>query len=144
MFSHEEEKIYFCVYCDKTFTAEVDYLAHNKVHTDSQRYKCNVCNKLCFDSYSLSKHKKTHSRETVFKCNICQKTVSRISRLRKHILSHSEAKPNRVPVCSLCHIAFADEDDVLKHIVKDHENDDDEKITVFMTDRVFCCEFCEM
>lgn len=102
-----------CKDCNLTFSTNLDYAFHSKMHSEDgsftchlcddykhptkalmeihirshegiKKYKCEVCNKYFKRSKDAVEHKFTHNGETPFQCEICGKNFALSSSLSAH------------------------------------------------------------
>lgn len=92
MFKAEEEKLYKCVTCKKSFYSHASVEIHKRIHTGARPYSCNVCSRQFKQSSHLYSHMSTHSSEKPHACNLCTLKFTRKGYLRQHKERvHSEA-----------------------------------------------------
>lgn len=143
MFKHENEKTYFCKKCDRQFNIKNDLEKHRKTHKE-RNYVCENCNAKFLDEKTLREHTKIHSKASHFLCHICSRGFTRRYRLSKHLLTHQIPKEDSILACSKCDIVFLELDVLLKHYEDIHTINGKMEVNNYTTDRIYCCQYCEM
>ncbi|ELT88613.1 hypothetical protein CAPTEDRAFT_86593, partial [Capitella teleta] len=85
--SAEEQRIYKCEFCNKTFLFKSKYHEHLPVHTNARPFRCHLCSRTYKYKYDLRVHLRTHmgipTKSTV--CPFCSNKFSTNKILRIHI-----------------------------------------------------------
>ncbi|XP_050392103.1 zinc finger protein 436 [Patella vulgata] len=95
----EEDILYKCDVCGKSFSKRRYRYNHMKIHTGGKPFKCDVCGKSFTHKYNLEAHKKIHTGEKPYKCDICGKSFTHKGSLQRHTPSHTGQKPFKCDVC---------------------------------------------
>ncbi|KAJ8672499.1 hypothetical protein QAD02_003758 [Eretmocerus hayati] len=92
----EQEGLYFCNQCDKTFSKHSSLARHKYEHSGQRPYKCQDCPKAFKHKHHLTEHKRLHSGEKPFQCSKCLKRFSHSGSYSQH-MNHrfSYCKPYR-------------------------------------------------
>ncbi|XP_033231025.1 zinc finger protein 1-like [Belonocnema kinseyi] len=92
----EQEGIYFCNQCDKTFSKHSSLARHKYEHSGQRPYKCQECPKAFKHKHHLTEHKRLHSGEKPFQCSKCLKRFSHSGSYSQHMNHrYSYCKPYR-------------------------------------------------
>lgn len=89
----EQQKIYRCDYCFKTFLFKSKYHEHLPVHTSARPFQCHLCTRTYKYKYDLRVHLRTHlgipTKSTV--CPFCADRFATNKLLRQHMRNaHSD------------------------------------------------------
>lgn len=131
-----EDSIYDCVYCYKSFL-QLDLLrdhmeeAHDiemsaKDLLEQFRFTCSLCKNEFSNQQTFSHHMKTHTKQKTFNCTICAMSFDRYFQLVSHSKVHQSQKA--FP-CQLCGRSFDDAVRLENH-TKVHTNQKDFKCTI--------------
>ncbi|XP_014221314.1 zinc finger E-box-binding homeobox protein zag-1 isoform X1 [Trichogramma pretiosum] len=92
----DQEGVYFCNQCDKTFSKQSSLARHKYEHSGQRPYKCQECPKAFKHKHHLTEHKRLHSGEKPFQCVKCLKRFSHSGSYSQH-MNHrfSYCKPYR-------------------------------------------------
>ncbi|XP_065202962.1 zinc finger protein 595-like [Planococcus citri] len=135
------DKNYSCATCKITFSHELTYQKHLKVHSGKGKFSCELCRSSFEAVKMLNRHIKTVHPDKRFKCSICGYIGKDHVILKKH-MKNTHFKPY---VCAICDYRTGQKFKIRNHIVKKHtpaswtlntneENDDDRSS--------FCCATC--
>ncbi|XP_024944610.1 zinc finger protein 1 isoform X2 [Cephus cinctus] len=92
----EQEGLYFCDQCDKTFSKHSSLARHKYEHSGQRPYKCVECPKAFKHKHHLTEHKRLHSGEKPFQCRKCLKRFSHSGSYSQHMNHrYSYCKPYR-------------------------------------------------
>ncbi|OXU25318.1 hypothetical protein TSAR_016293, partial [Trichomalopsis sarcophagae] len=92
----EQEGLYFCNQCDKTFSKHSSLSRHKYEHSGQRPYKCQECPKAFKHKHHLTEHKRLHSGEKPFQCSKCLKRFSHSGSYSQHMNHrYSYCKPYR-------------------------------------------------
>lgn len=92
----EQEGLYFCDQCDKTFSKHSSLARHKYEHSGQRPYKCEECPKAFKHKHHLTEHKRLHSGEKPFQCSKCLKRFSHSGSYSQHMNHrYSYCKPYR-------------------------------------------------
>ncbi|XP_046602965.1 zinc finger E-box-binding homeobox protein zag-1 isoform X1 [Neodiprion virginianus] len=92
----EQEGLYFCDQCDKTFSKHSSLARHKYEHSGQRPYKCEECPKAFKHKHHLTEHKRLHSGEKPFQCKKCLKRFSHSGSYSQHMNHrYSYCKPYR-------------------------------------------------
>ncbi|KAI4465417.1 zinc finger and scan domain-containing [Holotrichia oblita] len=118
-----ENKVYLCKVCGKTYNSSNSFYYHKKIHGDQRPYVC----KYCGNAYKIYSHLKTHmwrhSNIMPHRCTKCGKGFTRGQVLRKHLESNCGAKRRRKHIADTT-TKVEEEDDIKEDIVEQMENVD--------------------
>ncbi|XP_012268465.2 zinc finger E-box-binding homeobox protein zag-1 isoform X2 [Athalia rosae] len=93
---NEQEGLYFCDQCDKTFSKHSSLARHKYEHSGQRPYKCEECPKAFKHKHHLTEHKRLHSGEKPFQCSKCLKRFSHSGSYSQHMNHRSSyCKPYR-------------------------------------------------
>uniref|UniRef100_A0A0N5AVX0 Zinc finger E-box-binding homeobox protein zag-1 n=1 Tax=Syphacia muris TaxID=451379 RepID=A0A0N5AVX0_9BILA len=92
----DEEVLYPCDQCEKTFGKQSSLARHKYEHSGQRPYKCDVCDKAFKHKHHLTEHKRLHSGEKPFQCDKCLKRFSHSGSYSQHMNHrYSYCKPYR-------------------------------------------------
>ncbi|XP_011502307.1 PREDICTED: zinc finger protein 1 [Ceratosolen solmsi marchali] len=92
----EQEGLFFCNQCDKTFSKHSSLARHKYEHSGQRPYKCQECPKAFKHKHHLTEHKRLHSGEKPFQCSKCLKRFSHSGSYSQHMNHrYSYCKPYR-------------------------------------------------
>ncbi|XP_051159948.1 zinc finger protein 1-like isoform X1 [Leptopilina boulardi] len=92
----EQEGLFFCNQCDKTFSKQSSLARHKYEHSGQRPYKCQECPKAFKHKHHLTEHKRLHSGEKPFQCSKCLKRFSHSGSYSQHMNHrYSYCKPYR-------------------------------------------------
>ncbi|KAK3858572.1 hypothetical protein Pcinc_035244 [Petrolisthes cinctipes] len=127
----EDEALFSCCFCTKTFTKGKHYTQHLKTHIRTRRFSCRLCNASYSREAKLRRHMLNHSQEHQekdFNCTKCQKSFGRKEYLQNHMKKFHDGKKYKCEICGfLCSSPFNLETHRMKH----------------MDDKPYKCELCE-
>lgn len=114
--------------CQKLFKTNLEYLEHNKTHT--QLYICHIndCNKSYSEESNFKKHRKNHfPSRNKFYCNFngCNKSFSTSYNLNIHLRIHNNKKPFK---CQICQKSYCNRSNYKYHFSSQHSNTDLNKL----------------
>ncbi|XP_044734428.1 zinc finger protein 85-like [Chrysoperla carnea] len=125
--NEEENELFLCSFCGKSFANRQGLVTHRVVHTGEKPYKCAVCEKTFAYSASLRVHETSHTDEKRFKCSFCEKQF----RVRSHCLSHEKNHTGEKQYkCSFCEREF-----LHRSTWKSHE-------LIHTGEKPYECQFC--
>ncbi|KAK2575446.1 hypothetical protein KPH14_011182 [Odynerus spinipes] len=91
-----EQGLYFCDRCDKTFSKHSSLARHKYEHSGQRPYKCAECPRAFKHKHHLTEHKRLHSGEKPFQCSKCLKRFSHSGSYSQHMNHrYSYCKPYR-------------------------------------------------
>ena len=135
MHIHDDDKTFYCSYCDKGFTRKFNYEKHILTnHSDKkEEFECSDCQKTFSSQSNLTRHTKTkhtpHQKEYV--CNNCNKKFERQDTLLRHERTDHNLRRDEVVLpginekiepfqCYICKEIFKDKNTVIRHIESIH------------------------
>lgn len=90
----DNETIFACEICDKTFCAASYLTVHRRLHTNEFVKLCWLCGKSFYLNSKYKIHMRKHDgTERRFKCEICPKTFSSACDLNAHFCTHTGDRP---------------------------------------------------
>ncbi|XP_043271584.1 zinc finger protein 1 [Venturia canescens] len=93
---NEQEGLYFCDQCDKTFSKHSSLARHKYEHSGQRPYKCEECPRAFKHKHHLTEHKRLHTGEKPFQCSKCLKRFSHSGSYSQHMNHrYSYCKPYR-------------------------------------------------
>ncbi|KFB43013.1 pita [Anopheles sinensis] len=125
--SAEQEKIFPCAECPRTFKLKQLLDLHKLNHKRERNFPCGECDKRFFSKYDLAKHMATHTGERPYVCVICRAAFSRSTLLTRHQALH---KDDLTYPCMFCERVFVSQKELDKH-AQNHEKN-----------RPFVCMHC--
>ncbi|XP_055628594.1 zinc finger protein 664-like isoform X2 [Toxorhynchites rutilus septentrionalis] len=93
----DEEKLFECDKCEKTFSSKHKLNAHFRSHKGP--HSCPHCSKAFEELGVLRKHLQSHSDERPYSCPRCPKAFKRDATLKEHIRTHMGKKPFKCEEC---------------------------------------------
>lgn len=81
-----ENNVYTCKQCNKTFQFRYKLVMHLRVHTKEKPFKCDECNLGFSLSGNLKRHKMIHSGDRPHICKICGKGKNNCIRFQKNCI----------------------------------------------------------
>ncbi|KRT82942.1 zinc-finger associated domain containing protein, partial [Oryctes borbonicus] len=107
-----ENKVYLCKVCGKTYNSSNSFYYHKKIHGDQRPYVC----KYCGNAYKIYSHLKTHmwrhGTTMPHRCGKCGKGFTRGQVLRKHLESNCGSKRRRKHIADTTTKIEEEEDDI--------------------------------
>lgn len=106
--SHEDYKVFICLYCGKYHKCGYDIRHHKKLHLvrtdeekESKTFTCSVCSKSFQRQNQLQRHLETHVKNDgkLWICETCGKAFSAKSTLINHRMVHMTTKPFKCTIC---------------------------------------------
>ncbi|KAK0164523.1 hypothetical protein PV328_003142 [Microctonus aethiopoides] len=92
----EQEGVYVCDQCDKTFSKHSSLARHKYEHSGQRPYKCEECPRAFKHKHHLTEHKRLHTGEKPFQCSKCLKRFSHSGSYSQHMNHrYSYCKPYR-------------------------------------------------
>ncbi|XP_034945180.1 zinc finger E-box-binding homeobox protein zag-1 isoform X2 [Chelonus insularis] len=92
----EQEGVYVCNQCDKTFSKHSSLARHKYEHSGQRPYKCAECTRAFKHKHHLTEHKRLHTGEKPFQCSKCLKRFSHSGSYSQHMNHrYSYCKPYR-------------------------------------------------
>ncbi|KAI1726557.1 zinc-finger double domain-containing protein [Ditylenchus destructor] len=92
----EEDGLYSCDQCDKTFGKQSSLARHKYEHSGQRPYKCDQCEKAFKHKHHLTEHNRLHTGDKPFQCNKCLKRFSHSGSYSQHMNHrYSYCKPFR-------------------------------------------------
>ncbi|XP_015121921.1 zinc finger protein 1 [Diachasma alloeum] len=93
---NEQEGVYVCDQCDKTFSKHSSLARHKYEHSGQRPYKCEECPRAFKHKHHLTEHKRLHTGEKPFQCSKCLKRFSHSGSYSQHMNHrYSYCKPYR-------------------------------------------------
>ncbi|XP_052755335.1 zinc finger protein 92-like [Galleria mellonella] len=109
LYNKDEDKVYSCVVCSKTFETYNTLKYHMTVHPEQEiflsnkkLYSCDVCNKCFKIKLTLQRHMLIHTGEKPYSCDVCSKCFNQKSTLQRHLIIHTGEKPYSCDVSNKC------------------------------------------
>ncbi|XP_012522898.2 zinc finger E-box-binding homeobox protein zag-1 isoform X2 [Monomorium pharaonis] len=94
--TENEQGLYFCDRCEKTFSKHSSLTRHKYEHSGQRPYKCVECPRAFKHKHHLTEHKRLHSGEKPFQCSKCLKRFSHSGSYSQHMNHrYSYCKPYR-------------------------------------------------
>ncbi|CAN9190529.1 unnamed protein product [Alternaria alternata] len=62
------KRVYFCAYCDKSFTKKYNFDSHVTTHGNNQRLQCPNCDQTCARRGDLARHMRLHDSDSAVAC----------------------------------------------------------------------------
>ncbi|ODN00360.1 Protein krueppel, partial [Orchesella cincta] len=87
-YQQNEDGLFVCMFCSKTFIHKYPYRDHLKTHT-GEGPRCPICNKIFPKNHNLMLHMRTHTGEKPYKCEVCRKGFADKSNLKVHMRVHT-------------------------------------------------------
>uniref|UniRef100_A0AC34RIK2 C2H2-type domain-containing protein n=1 Tax=Panagrolaimus sp. JU765 TaxID=591449 RepID=A0AC34RIK2_9BILA len=81
----EEDGLYACDQCEKTFGKQSSLARHKYEHSGQRPYKCDTCEKAFKHKHHLTEHKRLHTGDKPFQCNKCLKRFSHSGSYSQHL-----------------------------------------------------------
>lgn len=111
------------------------------LQSENVNYTCVFCQVIFHDYFKFYDHITGHTGEYRYKCKMCEQIYSNEEDLDKHILEHTEYDktdgishlifPNPIPgkyvfgyLCSFCYYVQLDYNNIVKHMVSEHSDED--------------------
>ncbi|CAL8111038.1 unnamed protein product [Orchesella dallaii] len=110
-YQQNEDGLFVCMFCSKTFIHKYPYRDHLKTHT-GEGPRCPVCNKIFPKNHNLMLHMRTHTGEKPYKCEVCRKGFADKSNLKVHMRVHTGERPYK---CEYCDLAFVNSSRLVVH-----------------------------
>eukprot|EP00088_Acartia_fossae_P048381 TRINITY_DN5278_c0_g1_i11.p1 TRINITY_DN5278_c0_g1~~TRINITY_DN5278_c0_g1_i11.p1 ORF type:complete len:542 (-),score=50.84 TRINITY_DN5278_c0_g1_i11:660-2285(-) len=117
---HGQGTVYTCSHCPRRFPSKSTLENHTRTHTGAKPFGCQYCKKTFRMAYLRDIHEQRHTRSGAFRCQICNTTFPQGSEYRRHLEIHEEKKF----CCGMCQQVFRTEKALLKHVDKQHNNQD--------------------
>ena len=90
----------YCLDCDKTFSSPHNLRRHQQVvHQDEDLYTCDVCHKTFANEGTLKAHQLSHNGDNPIACHVCHKQFQQKSYLVVHLRLHTGEKPYACDQC---------------------------------------------
>ncbi|XP_058121333.1 transcriptional repressor CTCF [Anopheles ziemanni] len=117
--SPEQENIFPCTECPRTFKLKQLLDLHKINHKRERNFPCEECDKRFFSKYDLAKHRATHTGERPYGCVICGAAFSRSTLLTRHQAQH---KDDLTYPCVFCERVFVSQEELDKHAQTHEKN----------------------
>ncbi|KYN00637.1 PREDICTED: uncharacterized protein LOC108775743 [Cyphomyrmex costatus] len=83
---HKGEKLFFCHFCDESFSNNYDMKKHiTNQHTDQKELACNKCNYTCTSLVSFKSHIQTHAVSSLNKVDVHSKKQKKLELLENKV-----------------------------------------------------------
>ena len=100
---HSGQKPFQCSYCAKRFSCASNLRYHLPTHTGEKPFECEYCKKRFAHYSTLKSHKRIHGEKGEFECGICKKNFTQKKYLVIHLQRHAGYRPYK---CDQCPKAF--------------------------------------
>ncbi|XP_067621090.1 zinc finger protein OZF-like isoform X2 [Eurosta solidaginis] len=91
------ESLYACKICGKTFKWKYTLKGHMEIHGD--KFVCTECGKQLSSRKLLKNHMLVHSDAMRHKCDVCGRGFKRAKTLKYHLIAHTGLKPYSCDFC---------------------------------------------
>lgn len=108
------QKLYQCEICMKTFKERSKLKSHKEIHTDQRNVICPQCGKAFKTQACLRSHRRVHN-PTYMYCDMCGKTYTQKPELTKHIkFVHFQIRDH---YCETCGASFGSKGHLSTHML---------------------------
>ena len=116
----DDDKLFKCEYCYKTFTQKLTLERHTLSHSGGEMsFQCEKCDKAYTNKITLMQHIRCkHPQQPKYACDKCDKTFGSKATLEIHHRVHSGEKPFQ---CKQYGKTFAQKSNLNSHMKIDHE-----------------------
>lgn len=131
--------IYYCDYCQRSFSDKHHLTRHIFGHMGLKPFKCNICSQKFTRKCKLQVHLQRHSNKKDYDCKICNKQFMFKNLLKKHMnINCSEENIKKNPLlCDICKKRYKDKKHIEKHMINMHVK----KFPCNVCDKVFGQKF---
>ena len=110
--------------------------SHNRVHIEERPFKCETCDARRKTKAEVTSHQRVHSQNKPYPCELCGKAFKTRAETNNHVQLKHTGK-NSYP-CKNCTNSYLKLNDLKKHIIAVHVEDDSEKIQL----KCYLCDLC--
>lgn len=116
-FHFNENTLFHCGICDKTFSRKCYLRNHIEKHKGNKPYKCEICHQGFNDKSNVRRHAATHWNKKIYKCYICEKEYKYRYNLLSHMRLHDLGPTEKRHKCKICDKMCASNAHLKEHMV---------------------------